>query len=388
MNLFKNFFNKSPTGTRMKMITQNGNGFYSWNGSLYESDVVRSCIRPKTKAIGKLLPKHTRESAKGLLINPEPYMKMLLKEPNPHMTMQVLLEKVTTQLSLNNNAFIFIARNEFGYPVELYPIPCLFCEAIYDEFGELFLKFTMRNGKNYTFRYSDIIHIRDDFNDNDLFGESPTKAITQLMNIITTTDQGIVNAIKNSGIIRWILVFKAALRPEDIRLATKEFVDNYLSYDSETAGAVAADAKYDLKQVEQKDYVPNAAQMDKTTIRLYNFFNTNEKIVQSKFDENEWNAYYESQVEPLAMQLSAEFSRKLFTKRERGFGNEIVFAASNLQYASMRTKLDLVQMVDRGAMTPNEWREILGLGPIELGDKPIRRLDTAVVEGGDTSEES
>lgn len=388
MNLFKNFFNKSPTGTRMKMITQNGNGFYSWNGSLYESDVVRSCIRPKTKAIGKLLPKHTRESAKGLLINPEPYMKMLLKEPNPHMTMQVLLEKVTTQLSLNNNAFIFIARNEFGYPVELYPIPCLFCEAIYDEFGELFLKFTMRNGKNHTFRYSDIIHIRDDFNDNDLFGESPTKAITQLMNIITTTDQGIVNAIKNSGIIRWILVFKAALRPEDIRLATKEFVDNYLSYDSETAGAVAADAKYDLKQVEQKDYVPNAAQMDKTTIRLYNFFNTNEKIVQSKFDENEWNAYYESQVEPLAMQLSAEFSRKLFTKRERGFGNEIVFAASNLQYASMRTKLDLVQMVDRGAMTPNEWREILGLGPIELGDKPIRRLDTAVVEGGDTSEES
>ena len=41
--------------------------------------------------------------------------------------------------------------------------------------------------------------------------------------------------------------------------------------------------------------------------------------------------------------------------------------------------MNLVQMVDRGAMTPNEWRLILGLAPIEGGEKPIRRLDTAVV---------
>lgn len=36
------------------------------------------------------------------------------------------------------------------------------------------------------------------------------------------------------------------------------------------------------------------------------------------------------------------------------------------------TKLELVQMVDRGAMTPNEWRAVLNLGPVEGGDKPIR----------------
>lgn len=35
-------------------------------------------------------------------------------------------------------------------------------------------------------------------------------------------------------------------------------------------------------------------------------------------------------------------------------------------------------------MTPNEWRKILGgLAPIDGGDKPIRRLDTAVVKGGE-----
>lgn len=36
-------------------------------------------------------------------------------------------------------------------------------------------------------------------------------------------------------------------------------------------------------------------------------------------------------------------------------------------------------MVDRGAMTPNEWRATLNMAPIEGGDEPIRRLDTQVV---------
>lgn len=113
------------------------------------------------------------------------------------------------------------------------------------------------------------------------------------------------------------------------------------------------------------------------------FFNTNENIVQSKYNEDEWNSYYESEIEPLAMQLSNEFTIKLFTRRERGFGNRIVFSANNLQYASMSTKLGLQAMVDRGAMTPNEWREVLNLPPVEGGDIPLRRLDTAPVKGGD-----
>lgn len=88
--------------------------------------------------------------------------------------------------------------------------------------------------------------------------------------------------------------------------------------------------------------------------------------------------------------MSYEFTRKLFNRKERSFGNKIIFEASNLQYASMQTKLSLVQMVDRGAMTPNEWRQILNMGPIEGGDVPIRRLDTATIsltEGGETGDE-
>ena len=384
MGFISKFLNRSPTQTRIKMISEHGNGFYSWNGKLYESDVIRSCIRPYAKATGKLVAKHIRETKEGLQINPDLNIKLLLQEPNPYMTGQMLLEKMINQLELNNNAFALINRDEFGYPCEIYPIPATSADAIYDKNGVLYLRFTLRNMKIVTFAYSDVIHLRQDFNENDIFGTSRAEALTPLMEIVTTTDQGIVKAIRNSSAIKWLLLFKQSLRPEDLKKATKEFVDNYLSIDSETGGAAAADAKYDAKQVEPKDYVPNATQMDKTLQRIYSLLGTNEKIIQSKFTEDEWISYFEAKIEPIAIQLSNEYTRKIFSRRERGFGNKIIFEAANLQYASMNTKLQLVQMVDRGALTPNEWREVFNLAPIKGGDEPIRRLDTAVVtKGGD-----
>lgn len=376
---------KTQVVSGCQLIQDKGNSFYSWNGKIYQSDILRGCITPRATAIGKLVAKHIRNnSQEGIVINPEPYIRFLLEEPNPYMTGQMLLEKMINQLELNNNAFALINRDEFGYPCEIYPIPATSADAIYDKNGVLYLRFTLRNMKIVTFAYSDVIHLRQDFNENDIFGTSRAEALTPLMEIVTTTDQGIVKAIRNSSAIKWLLLFKQSLRPEDLKKATKEFVDNYLSIDSETGGAAAADAKYDAKQVEPKDYVPNATQMDKTLQRIYSLLGTNEKIIQSKFTEDEWISYFEAKIEPIAIQLSNEYTRKIFSRRERGFGNKIIFEAANLQYASMNTKLQLVQMVDRGALTPNEWREVFNLAPIKGGDEPIRRLDTAVVtKGGD-----
>ncbi|PWL80433.1 MAG: phage portal protein [Prevotellaceae bacterium] len=372
-------FNKSVTVSRYEMITESGSSFYSFNGNLYQNDIIRACIRPKARAIGKLIATHVRGNGDELKINPEPYIKFLLEDPNPYMSGQMLQEKVATQLMLNNNAFIYIHRDENGYPVELYPVPAQFVEAIYDKYGYLYLRCTMKNGKICTYSYSDIIHLRRDYNSDDIFGDKPHETLIPLMEIVSTTDQGIVKAVKNSGIVKWLLKFNQTLRPEDIKKQTNDFVRDYLNIDGENGGAAAIDAKLDAKQVDPKDYVTNAAVMERTKDRIYSFFNTNENIVKSKYDENEWNAYYENEIEPDALQLSNEFTRKLFTRRERGFGNKIIFESSNLQYASMATKLNLLQMVDRGAMLPDEWRRILGMGPIEGGGKPIRRLDTALV---------
>ncbi len=364
----------------IRMVNMFGDHFYTWDGKLYKSDIVRSCIRPKVKAAGKLVGKHIREDANGIKINPEANIRFLLSEPNPYMTAQQFQEKVANQLCLNNNAFILIVRDQNGKPMQLYPIPCIVCETVYQN-DELFLKFQYRNGKDRVFPYTDIIHLRQDYNENDIFGESPVEALKGMMELIGTIDQGIIKAIKNSSLVRWLLTFNQSLREEDIKKYVQNFVKNYLSVESETWGAAGVDAKVTATRVEPKDYVPNAMVMKDTINRMYSFFNTNEKIVQSKWTEDEWNAYYEAEIETtFVIQMGQVYTIRLFSRKERGYGNRIEFEASNLQCASLNTKLQLQAMVDRGAMTPNEWRATMNMAPIEGGDKPIRRLDTQVVD--------
>lgn len=90
--------------------------------------------------------------------------------------------------------------------------------------------------------------------------------------------------------------------------------------------------------------------------------------------------FYELKIEPFLLALSIEMSGKAFTERELAFGNRIIFTSNTIQLLSMSDKLNLREYVDRGAMTPNEWRDAIGLPPIAGGDEPIRRLDTAPVD--------
>ena len=313
----KPFWKREPTKTdekatehnMIKMITMTGDYYYAWDGKLYESDIVRACIRPKVKAIGKLVGKHIRDDPKGgIKVNPEANIRFLLSEPNPYMTAQQMQEKVATQLCLNNNAFILIVRDENEKPVQLYPVPCVSAEAKYDSSGELFLKFLYRNGKSGTFRYADIIHLRHDYNEDDIFGDSPAPALTQMMNVIGTIDKGMIRAIKNSGIIRWLLTYSSSMREEDIKRNVEKFVENYLAVETDTFGAAGVDAKAKVERIEPKDYVPNAAQTDRTIERIYSFFNTNKKIVQSDYTEDEWNAYYEAEIEPEVVQIHQTYT--------------------------------------------------------------------------------
>ena len=372
-----------PAETRLALVNSTSNGFFSWNGKLYESDIIRSCVRPFAKAVGKLEPKQVRETKNGLRINADPYIRVLLAEPNPYMTGQLLREKLATQYMLNGNSFAYIQRDEFGLAREIYPISAANVMAKYDHDGRLYLEFATTSGTLMDVAYSDVIHLRNDYCENDVFGDSPVEMLRPLMKIITTMDQGTVAAIKNSAMIRWLLKFTTVTAPKDRQRRVNEFAQAFLNAENNT-GVAAVDTTADAVQIHPDDKIPNAMQTDRAVARVYSIFGTNEKIVQAKYSEDEWAAYYESQIEPFAMQMAGEMTRKIFTPRERAVGNTIRFESSSLQYASMQTKLGLQAMVDRGAMTPNEWREVLNLGPIEGGDKALRRLDTDTVSNTET----
>lgn len=366
----------------IKLVSDRGDSWYQgWSGSLYRSDVVRSAIRPKVKAVGKLVALHLREGPDGIKVNPDAYLRFLLEEPNPYSSGQMLQEKLATQLQLNNNAFALIYRDENGYPVQLYPISATRVEAIRKDTGSLSLKFWLPRGQLMTVPYEDVIHLRDDYNDNDIFGSPKADALESLLEIMNAADKSIVNAVKTSATIRWIMKFKQSLKKSDRELQISEFAESYLTLDNED-GVAYSDPRYDLEQVKPNAYVPPTPLQKETVNRIYSFFGVNENIVQAKYDEDDWTAWYEAEVEPLAIQIAGEMTRKFFTRRERGFGNRITLDSGDLSFASMNTKLQLMQMVDRGAMTPNEWRRVMNLPPIEGGDKAIRRLDTAVVDEG------
>ena len=110
-----------------------------------------------------------------------------------------------------------------------------------------------------------------------------------------------------------------------------------------------------------------AAQKAAIEENVYTYFNTNKAILQSSFNEDEWNAYYEGELEPFAIQLSLVLTNMLFSPREQAFGNSVFYSANRLQYASNNTKLNVTtQLFDRGMMTQNQaldvWN-IPGIGP-------------------------
>jgi phage portal protein BeeE len=100
------------------------------------------------------------------------------------------------------------------------------------------------------------------------------------------------------------------------------------------------------------------------------------KVLDGTYDENEFQAFYESTIEPLALQMSLEYSRKLFTPRERAFGNRITFSSERLEFSSASTRIQMArELVPLGLLTVNEARRLLALPPVEDGDKRLQTLN-------------
>lgn len=379
MGLFSTLFGRADSGgTQGSRVVECQSGGLSdiadWRGNIYESDFVRSAIWTNAKNAGKLNPKHIRKSNDKYDIFPTPRVKRILTRPNRYMSMSVFINKMMVQCQKKNNAFALIKFDIDGWVEGLYPITYNRVEAV-ESHGFYFVKFYLPEGKMLTVPYEELIHIRIHFDEKDLFGEGNGKALSAIMEVVSTTDKGIVNAIKKSAIIRWILKFQNVLAPKDKQAQIDEFVKNYLSLEN-SGGAAATDPRYEAVQVKPESYVPNAAQMDRAKERIYSYFGVSENIIQSKFSEDEWNAYYENTIEPFAIQLSEEFTEKIFTAKEREFGNEIIFEANRLQYASNNTKIAVGKfLTDIGGASLDQILEIFNMSPLG-GEEGKRRVQT------------
>jgi HK97 family phage portal protein len=359
--------------TRFRMMNGYTPIFTPFGDDSYSSDVVRSTVHAIASNAAKLKAKHVRRVDNQILPQYSNIERLLTVRPNPHMNAYDFFYKVVTQLYNRSNAFIMIQYDGFNI-VGFYPINPKNVELLEYQ-NEVYVQFIFSNGHKVVLPYSEVIHLRRYYNDNDMFGESNIVALYPSLELVNTTNQGIINAVKSSANLRGLLKFTQVLRPDDLKAQRDSFVADYMDINN-NGGVAAIDAKADYIDLKGDPKMVNSDQMKIMEEKIYKFFNVNESIITSKYTEDEWNAFYESVIEPLAIQLSLEFTSKIFTDREIGFGNEIIFEANRLQYASGTTKINLINaLMPMGLLTKNEAREIFNLSPVEDGDKMIVSLN-------------
>ena len=215
---------------------------------------------------------------------------------------------------------------------------------------------------------------------SEVFGES-NACLRPTMDLIHTQNQGIIEGVKNSASLRFMAKVAQVLKDKDIEAEKKRFISENLSA-SNNGGVLLFDQKYeDVKQIDSKPFVVNPIQMSQIKENVFNYFGTNENILQNKFNSDEWNAYYEGKIEPFAIEASLVHTNMTFNQREVAFGNQFMFTANRLQYLSNAEKLNTVtQLFDRGFITHNQGLEIFNMSAVEDGDKRYVRKEYALTD--------
>jgi HK97 family phage portal protein len=232
----------------------------------------------------------------------------------------------------------------------------------------------LRDGREVTLPYADIIHLRRFFNEGEILGED-NSAIASGIELAQTQNDGIISGIKAGASIRGILSFTQIMSPTKLKEEKDAFVKDYLEMGNE-GGVIATDQKMSYQPIDHKPVILDADQAKEIKTKIYNYLGLTESIVNSSYTEDEYAAFYESTLEPIAIALSQEFTAKVFNDREQAFGNSIVFESGRLQFTSNKTKVSLIaQLAPYGLLTINQALEILNLPSVEDGDKRLQALN-------------
>lgn len=359
--------------TQLQVLSGYAPVFTPWENRPYEADAVRAAVDAIARNAAKLRAKHVRRTQGEVVVVEDRIERLLSQRPNQKMSAYDFLYKLTTTLMIDNNAFAYPVWDGVNL-IAVWPINPVFAEFVEDQSKAIFLRFYFSDGGNVVLPYDQVIHLRRHFYNNDALGE-PNTPINAALKAVHTTNEGLAQAIKTSASLRGILKYQGLLQEKDIKMNRDRFVTEYMTMQN-SGGVAALDGKAEYIELKNQAVTVNAAQMKELRDSVFRYFGVSEAIIKGDYTEDQWDAFYESTLEPLAVQMSLEFTTKLFSERERGFGNEILFEANRLQYASTKTKIVMVEkMIPMGLLTINEAREIFNLAPVDGGDKRLVSLN-------------
>lgn len=371
MGLFDRIFGKAPKPTGayegiFRVLSGYTPHFTTWGGGVYESELIRASINAIATHISKLKVE-TQGAAK-------PYLQVRLKNgPNEFQTWSQFLYRLATILYVHNTAFIVPVFDEYGETSGIYaPLPTR-CELV--QFGgEPYLRYEFHNGQKGAIEL-DLCGVMTRMQyRNDFFGEN-NQALFPTMELIHIQNQGIQEGVRSAASYRFMAQLNNFAKAEDLAKERKRFTKENFAADSEGGGVLLFPNTYaNIKQIDVKPWVVDAEQMKVIRENVFEYFGTNEDVLQNKAFGDAWSAFYEGVVEAFAIQFSEVMTRMLFTFREQSSGNAVQATANRLQYLSNADKLNVsAQLLDRGIMSINDVRDIWNLPPVEDGDVRIIR---------------
>lgn len=353
--------------------------FSSWDGMIYESDLVRAAIDARARHISKLKVEVFGAAKPSL-------QSKLRQGPNEWQTWSQFLYRLSTILDVHTTAVIVPVKDEYLITTGYFPVLPTRCEVV-DFNGEPWLRYKFAHGQAAATPMRECAIMTKYQLKSDFFGDG-NHALDETMKLVHINNEGIEEAVKNSAHIRFIGSVNNFTMAEDLKKEQERFSrENFMNNDSPLL--LFPNTYSNIKQVDSQPYTVDAPQMELIKTNVSNYFAVNEKVMQSAANGDELDAFFNSAIEPFAIQFSEAMTKAMFTERERAQGSYLIANANRLQYMSTAAKVQMAkELLDRGVMTINEARELFNYADMEGGDvAPIRGEYKATDDLTDSEEE-
>lgn len=381
VGFFSNVFSKLSTKKQNQKYIDVLNGyapaFSQFGSNIYANDIVQQCVNCISSEMKKLSPEHIIRNSNG---DTEPAgsnnIQSVLDNPNEFMTTADFLEKTTNLLLLNLNAFIVPVWKESvdnrGISKRtleaLYPIQPTQVDFVQDDSDRLFIHFYFANGTDYILKQSDVIHWKtryatNDFMGGDINGQPDNSALLTTLDVYHTLLHGVSTAMKASYAINGIVKYNGMLDDGKTEKALKDLEKKLKNAES---GFLPLDLKSEFTPIKKETKLVDADTLKFVDDKILRHFGVSLAIITADFTSEQYEAFYQKTLEPLIISLGQAFTKVLFTKREKGFRNEVVFYANKLEFMTKSQILEMIRLLgDHGSLFENEARTALGLRPLK-----------------------
>lgn len=389
MGWLDKLFHRQPRESKFARTLNGLAPVYTQFGTnIYASDVVQQALACIVDEVKKLNPQHIRIVDNDPVPISTSTVQAVLNDPNAVMTTAEFLEKITWLLLLNYNAFViptyrtWTDRNtgeERRYYEALYPIKPTQVNFIQDASDRMYVQFFFESGYSTTVPYEDVVHIKyhysvSEFMGGDWNGQPDHGPLLETLNLNDQMLKGIAKAMNASYAINGVIKYNTLLDQGKTEKALQELTEHLQNSES---GFLPIDLKAEFIPLKRDTKIIDADTLKFMDEKILRNWGVPLAILRGDYNKVQYAAFYQKTLEPLIITISQAFTKKLFTKREKAFGNKIQLYPKDLVFMTVDQTIEMVTLLaNTGAIFENEKRVAFGLRPLpELEGKRYMSLN-------------